>query len=393
MNILFILKQFPRYGGVEKMTITLSNSLVKIGYNVCILSLFKGNKCEYMSRLDSKVVCLNMPNEKLFSRENRRHFLLVLQENEIDVIINQNMDYEVNKLMLKLKGNVQGNGKYFPAFITVVHNDPFVDFKCLDTMIKGRGVKNVLKRMLKPIYQVYIHNVVRRSYIMASLVSDKMVVLSKSYVSSCAELSRCEYEKIIAIPNGFNVDDKVDGLFLNRKKLLYVGRLVETQKKISELINIWKYLCEEFLDWDLLIVGDGPDVGIYKSLVKSENIKNVYFEGSTNSPEYYFNQSTVVCLTSESEGFPMVLIEGMKYGCIPICYDSFSAVDDIIDDGVNGYVIPFNKQNEYICKLRYFMSLDDTSLCYMRNNAIKKSELYDINKVVFEWEKLFNELI
>ena len=98
MNILFILKQFPRYGGVEKMTITLSNSLVKIGYNVCILSLFKGNKCEYMSRLDSKVVCLNMPNEKLFSRENRRHFLLVLQENEIDVIINQNMDYEVNKL-------------------------------------------------------------------------------------------------------------------------------------------------------------------------------------------------------------------------------------------------------------------------------------------------------
>ena len=34
MNILFILKQFPRYGGVEKMTITLSNSLVKIGYNV-----------------------------------------------------------------------------------------------------------------------------------------------------------------------------------------------------------------------------------------------------------------------------------------------------------------------------------------------------------------------
>ena len=89
----------------------------------------------------------------------------------------------------------------------------------------------------------------------------------------------------------------------------------------------------------------------------------------------------------------MVLIEGMKYGCIPICYDSFSAVDDIIDDGVNGYVIPFNKQNEYICKLRYLMSLDDTALCYMRNNAIKKSELYDINKVVFEWEKLFNELI
>lgn len=41
MNILFILKQFPRYGGVEKMTITLSNSLVKIGYNVCILSLLK----------------------------------------------------------------------------------------------------------------------------------------------------------------------------------------------------------------------------------------------------------------------------------------------------------------------------------------------------------------
>ena len=387
MNILFILKQFPRYGGVEKMTITLSNSLVKIGYNVCILSLFKGNKCEYMSRLDSKVVCLNMPNEKMFSRENRRHFLLVLQENEIDVIINQNMDYEVNKLMLKLKGNVQGNGKYFPAFITVVHNDPFVDFKCLDTMIKGRGVKNVLKRMLKPIYQVYIHNVVRRSYIMASLVSDKMVVLSKSYVSSCAELSRCEYEKIIAIPNGFNVDDKVDGLFLNRKKLLYVGRLVETQKKISELINIWKYLCEEFLDWDLLIVGDGPDKDVL--INKAKDISNIEFKGYQDPREYY-EKASIFCMTSIFEGFPMCLTEAMQFGCVPIAFDSFSAVYDIIKPGETGELVKSFDKKEYVGKLIHLID-DETYRKKLSKNAFQYVKRYDIANILPKWIELIEK--
>lgn len=49
-------------------------------------------------------------------------------------------------------------------------------------------------------------------------------------------------------------------------------------------------------------------------------------------------------LTSEYEGFPLVLAEAMSFGVIPVVYGSYSAVYDIISDGVDGMILPYNKK-------------------------------------------------
>lgn len=36
----------------------------------------------------------------------------------------------------------------------------------------------------------------------------------------------------------------------------------------------------------------------------------------------------------------MVLVEALGKGCVPVAYDSFEAVHDIIKDGINGFCVP-----------------------------------------------------
>ena len=50
-------------------------------------------------------------------------------------------------------------------------------------------------------------------------------------------------------------------------------------------------------------------------------------------------------MTSIYEGFPMTLLECQSFGVVPLLYNSFSAAVDIIDDGINGYLIsPYKKK-------------------------------------------------
>lgn len=55
-------------------------------------------------------------------------------------------------------------------------------------------------------------------------------------------------------------------------------------------------------------------------------------------------------MTSIWEGLPMTLIEAMHYGCVPIAFDSFAALYDLIDNGNNGFIIPNNDIDCFVKK-------------------------------------------
>lgn len=66
--------------------------------------------------------------------------------------------------------------------------------------------------------------------------------------------------------------------------------------------------------------------------VRELKLRNVSFEGFQNPKEYY-ERASILLLTSEFEGFPLVLPECMSFGVIPAVYGSYSAVYDIVEDG------------------------------------------------------------
>ena len=51
-------------------------------------------------------------------------------------------------------------------------------------------------------------------------------------------------------------------------------------------------------------------------------------------------------LTSDLEGFGLVIIESMSYGVVPVVYGSYEAVFDIIRNDVSGFItpVPYDKE-------------------------------------------------
>lgn len=136
-------------------------------------------------------------------------------------------------------------------------------------------------------------------------------------------------------------------------------------------------------------MGSG-NVESFKQLADKMHISNIKFTGSCDPTDYY-KKGDIICMTSSAEGWGMVLIEGMQNGCVPIAYNSFSSLTDIIENNINGFTVtPFNRK-EYIEKLETLMS--DTEL---REKFAKKGfesiKRFDHKLIAKQWIDLFKEV-
>ncbi len=95
---------------------------------------------------------------------------------------------------------------------------------------------------------------------------------------------------------------------LNKKLLVFVGRLDDKSKKLTRAINIVK----EINNINLWIVGDGPDKKMYEEFVIKNKLQNkVTFIGRKNNPYPYMSKADFIILTSDYEGFPVTYLESI----------------------------------------------------------------------------------
>lgn len=76
-------------------------------------------------------------------------------------------------------------------------------------------------------------------------------------------------------------------------------------------------------------------------------------------------------MTSLFEGFGLVLTEAMYYGVVPLAFNSYANVGDIINDKVNGFIIPPFDIKEYADKISSLID-NETLRLQMSEAAIKK---------------------
>ena len=203
-------------------------------------------------------------------------------------------------------------------------------------------------------------------------------------------------DKVQILPNPITIpsSDFVFDFLQKRKEVLYVGRIDENQKRIHRIIDTWALLEASFPDWKLIIVGDGVEKRNLVEKVIQLKLNNVVFEGFQN-PSLYYKRASILMLTSEYEGFGLVVVEAMSFGVIPVVYGSYSAVYDIISDGVDGVILPYNKKGydtEFATEKMKELMLDADKRNNLAQAAIITSKRYSVESIVDSWNKLFAKL-
>ena len=248
---------------------------------------------------------------------------------------------------------------------------------------RNKFVKNLMYSMYRLKYQCHYKKLCK--------YSDRVVLLSDSFRNDFSFFIGDLPDKVCAVPNPipsniYNSESNTQ----KEKIVLYVGRIDMQQKRPDLLLQIWSMIYRDHKDWKLVIVGGGKDLNYLKAYASSLNLENVSFEGNQN-PIPYYQKASIFCMTSSYEGFGIVLIEAMNMKVVPIAFESFSTVRDIIDNNLDGVLItPFNT-DLYAEKLSELMS-DNKLRDKFSNNAYLKSQQFQLDVIGNKWLNLFISL-
>jgi len=96
---------------------------------------------------------------------------------------------------------------------------------------------------------------------------------------------------------------------------------------------------EKYSQAELWIVGDGKQRQALKHEVETRLIASVKFQGWQDDLDKFYNQADAFLLTSNSEGWGMVVVEAASFG-LPIIMTDVGLAGEVIKDGESGIVIP-----------------------------------------------------
>lgn len=377
MNILFAYPtEFnPQKGGIERVTDVLAKALLLRGYSIFYLN-WKRKADEY----NYPVPIIDLPSSDLNASENVEFYNRFLLENDIKVVINQQGLYEGTYFLSQ-------STKKDVKIISVLHGDPFGYYNHLFAdliALRNDSFIEKMKRIARFFLYARLKNIIRKSlvnhYTFIQNNPQYLCLLSDSFKKPLKRYCKLPDDYFVTIPNP-NTYGNIECIPSKEHIVLFVGRLHNGQKKLNWLIDIWLKVAKEFSQWKLMIVGDGPDK--INLINKAKGVSNIKFVGRQD-PRLYYEKASIFCMTSLFEGFPMCLTEAMQFGCVPIAFDSFSAIHDVIKPGETGELVKAFNKKEYIKKLKYLMN-NKSYRADLSRNAFEYVKRYDISKILPKW--------
>lgn len=376
-------------GGQETVTATLAESFINHGHQVTIACFTSPNPI-MLKRTNPKVKFYTL-NGFSTSRCNIKLLRDILIKEDIQIAINQwGLPYIPIKLLNKAKGPMVKT-------ISIYHNSPDSNARIKDVEIELDFSSNLIKKTFLNIKKYIFRLITRLSMRYVYNHSDLYMVLSPSFVDKFRTFTGIsQIDKLLIQTNPITINSNYFqySQAKKQKEIIYMGRIDYNQKRVYRVIDTWKELEDKYPNWKLTIIGDGPERKNLEQQVNNLNLKHVTFEGF-QSPEHYYERASILLLTSEYEGFPLVLAECMSFGVIPIVYGSYSAVYDIIKHEQNGIIVQPQEEGFSSKKMsKYISSLieDDKQRDKMAVEAIHTSKQYSLDKIYQSWENIFKSI-
>lgn len=186
-----------------------------------------------------------------------------------------------------------------------------------------------------------------------------------------------------ALPNIFAGHNFTGHAIATRGNGVIVARLMPV-KRLEQSIQTIGTLRDSGATLD--IYGDGPEKDNLQAFIDDTHLEDsVKLNGYAPAAYKKFEGASFTLLTSFSEGMPIVLLEAMTAGCIPIAYDLKYGPSDIITHGKDGFLVPLGDIEELSATLRRFLAMPEADVAAMRSAAREKVEQFSSQTVTRRW--------
>lgn len=216
---------------------------------------------------------------------------------------------------------------------------------------------------------------------------DKFVVLTHEDCGYWGALNNIE-----VIPNAaLHIAEKLSDV--SDKRVIAVGRL-DYQKGFDRLIQAWEIVQkhEGYNDWRLDIFGQGEWQDMLQRMIIEKGLfQTARLNKPTNLIWEEYTDSSILVMSSNYEGFGMVLVEAMACGVPTIAFDCKCGPKDIIDHGVNGLLVRNGDIDGLASAMMCLMS-DESYRRGLSANALKVTSTYSEEAVMAQWMKLITSL-
>ena len=389
-NVSFLLNQFPS-GGVERVTINLAPALVYEKRHRIFLFVYKLQK-ENLVGLDLPVTFIQLPYKPMDKR-NQDLIVESVKKYRIDVFISPIIS---PKYLFTLKKENLCKVCY------ILHGVPFYELKEIENgfHIKGNlrnGLSGFLKKYLLTIPKFklgYYHRKIKLRYQERYASFDAYGVLNDNYKNQIIQRigKKLDNSKFFTLQNPLPPLNKELPKIARKKRVIFVGRLSYTDKRVDRLLQVWEHIESKHPEWELAIIGNGPEEKRLKQHVAYRHLSRVTFVNFTTSPEQYYMESEILCLTSDFEGCPMVLLEAQQHGCATIAFDCSYGVRDILSPNwQNGVYVPNGDIKAYAEALSRLME-DDILRRKIQKNGIENVKRFSIENSVEQYDTLIKKL-
>ncbi|MGY2746002.1 glycosyltransferase [Arthrobacter sp. UYCu723] len=195
------------------------------------------------------------------------------------------------------------------------------------------------------------------------------------------------------IPNGRSLESAPESMGTRKARTGMQAATLSHRKRVDHSVRAI-HLANSLLPAPvgLRVFGDGSQRAQLEELIidlqESHNVKLI---GHVTNAQSHFKEASFSLLTSTSEALPLVIVESMAAGCIPIVYDLPYGPASVITDGVDGFLVEYGNIEKLAACIAVFVEMPLSHVERMRDAARRRADDFSDGKVVRLWVDAMKE--
>lgn len=364
-------------GGLERTLTDKANYLVQKNHEIMLLTYKQGDETIYYD-VDPRVIQkdINCPIHTLYKVPFYRR---LAEYNNLR-----------NRFRIRLKDTINN---FYPDVIvvTIPYSEEFI----YDIIRVAPPVKVIIESHLSSAYDAkgksFTECLLSKLYPLKNAVqkADLLIALTEH---DARYWHKCHMSRVKVVPNPItHYPESLDHKEIVKKRIIAVGRY-SVQKSFNRLIDAFSLLAPKFPEWSVDIFGEGPlRDKMQQQIDRLGQTERIHLLPPTHEIYSEYQQSQFFVLSSDFEGFGLVIVEAMACGIPVVATDCPYGPSEIIDDGETGLLAKMSVKD--LAEKMEWMIMHDEERKVMGMRAYRAVARYRKEIVMPKWEKTYLSVI